>query len=76
MKEENRQRKFAERPSRQQITIDKDELEKMVWAMPTTEVAKRLGVSDVAIGKKCKQLGIEKPPRGYWQKKNKKSKVY
>jgi len=44
--------------------------------MPTTEVAKRLGVSDVAIGKKCKQLGIEKPPRGYWQKKNKKSKVY
>ena len=36
--------------------------------MSTVRVAKLLGVSDVAIAKRCKLLGIEKPPRGYWAK--------
>jgi hypothetical protein len=38
--------------------------------MPTSKLCKELGVSDVAIGKRCKLLGIDKPPRGYWQKLN------
>ena len=40
----------------------------LVWQMPTTAVAKRLGVSDVAVIKWCRKYGIEKPPRGYWAK--------
>ena len=42
------------------------ELERLVWSMPSTEVAARYGVSDRAVGKRCQQLGIAKPPRGYW----------
>ena len=48
--------------------IPKEELEELVWSMSTVRVAKLLGVSDVAIAKRCKLLGIEKPPRGYWAK--------
>ena len=47
----------------------KDELEKLVWEIPTTKVAEKYGVSDKAIDKRCKLLGIPKPPRGYWAKK-------
>jgi hypothetical protein len=46
----------------------KEELEKLVWEMPTLKVAEYYGVSDVAISKRCKKLGINKPPRGYWAK--------
>ncbi len=44
------------------------ELESMLWQESTTKIAARLGVSDKAIEKKCKKLGISKPPRGYWAK--------
>lgn len=46
----------------------KEELEKLVWSKPTTQVAKDFGVSDKAIEKLCKKLDVEKPPRGYWAK--------
>lgn len=46
----------------------KDELEILIWSKPTNQVAKELGVSDSAIGKRCKMLEINKPPRGYWEK--------
>ena len=54
---------------RQRISIHPDVLRELVWKMPTTQLAQRLGVSDSAVGKLCKKLGIPKPPRGYWQKK-------
>lgn len=54
---------------KRKIDISKEELEKLVWEYPTTEVAKRLGISDVAVAKRCKKLNINKPPRGYWTKK-------
>lgn len=47
----------------------KEELEKLVWKQPSSTLGKLLGVSDVAIKKHCKKLGISKPPRGYWTKK-------
>jgi hypothetical protein len=31
-------------------------------------VAKEIGVSNVAVKKRCEKLGIELPPRGYWLK--------
>lgn len=46
----------------------KEELEKLVWSKPTSQLRKDLGVSDSAIGKWCRQLGVKKPPRGYWNK--------
>ncbi|MDJ0737052.1 MAG: group I intron-associated PD-(D/E)XK endonuclease [Nostocaceae cyanobacterium] len=52
----------VERPS-------KEELEKLVWSKPTTQIGKQFGVSDKAVEKWCKTYGIEKPPRGYWVKK-------
>lgn len=45
-----------------------DDLRELVWSMPTRDVAKRFGVSDVAVSNWCKVLGVEKPPRGYWNK--------
>lgn len=47
----------------------KEELEKLVWEKSTIEVAKLFNVTDKAIEKRCKKLGIKKPPRGYWAKK-------
>ena len=46
----------------------KEELEKLLWEKPTMHLAKELGISDSAIGKHIKKLGLTKPPRGYWRK--------
>lgn len=54
----------------EKFQITKEELEKLVWEKPTSEIAKEFGVSDNAIGKRCKKHNIQKPPRGYWQKIN------
>jgi transcriptional regulator of aromatic amino acid metabolism len=48
--------------------ISKEELEQLVWERSTESIARELGVSGNAITKRCKQLGIEKPGRGYWAK--------
>jgi predicted amidophosphoribosyltransferase len=52
----------------QKFHIDKEELSKLVWEMPTEQIGKKYGVSGKAIEKRCKRLGIPKPPRGYWAK--------
>lgn len=46
-----------------------EELTKLIWEKPTTHIAKDLGVSDKAVEKRIKKLGLTKPPRGYWMKK-------
>lgn len=46
----------------------KEELESLVWTIPSIEIAKKYNVSDRSIGKWCKKYGISKPPRGYWTK--------
>ena len=40
--------------------ITKDELKRLIWEKPTTEVAKMFGVSSNAIAKRCRSYGIEK----------------
>ncbi len=50
------------------IFTTKEELEGLVWSYPSTEVGRLLNISDVAVGKRCKRLGIKKPPRGYWRR--------
>jgi hypothetical protein len=39
-----------------------------VWAEAVTTVAKRYGVSDVALRKICRKLAVPLPPLGYWAK--------
>lgn len=39
-----------------------------VWKEPVNAVAKRYGVSDVALRKICEKLGVPVPPLGYWAK--------
>ena len=49
-------------------TYDRDTLYEDIWNEPITKVAKKYGVSNVAIHKACKALNIPKPPAGYWRK--------
>jgi hypothetical protein len=54
--------------AKREFNPTKEELERMVWKMPSTKVGEAFGVSDKAIEKRCKLFGISKPPRGYWAK--------
>lgn len=40
----------------------------LVWMAPVTEVARRLGVSDVALAKLCRRASVPLPGRGYWSR--------
>jgi hypothetical protein len=46
----------------------KEKLQWLVWERPTSQLKDEFGVSDVAISKWCRRLGVNKPPRGYWAK--------
>jgi hypothetical protein len=48
--------------------LGREELYKLVWSKPGTAAAQELGVSDVALTKRCKREAIPRPPRGYWAK--------
>lgn len=50
------------------VVLRREELYELVWAEPMRSVAARLGISDVALGKACKRLGVPRPARGYWAK--------
>jgi hypothetical protein len=54
--------------SKRKFEITKEELERLVWEKPTTDVAKIFGVTDKAIQRRCNLLEIKKPKRGYWAK--------
>lgn len=48
--------------------LTREQLYELVWAMPATKLAVKLGVSDVAIVKRCHKLAVPRPERGYWAK--------
>jgi len=50
--------------------ISRKELYDLVCKVPRTHLAKRFGISDVAIGKACRKAGIPMPPAGYWARKS------
>ena len=54
---------------RRKFNTSAEELVELLWRHPMTTLSKLLGVSDVAISKRAKLLGVEKPPRGYWNNK-------
>src|SRR5262245_33371845 len=47
----------------------REELYALVWDKPMREVARMVGVSDVALAKTCRSMGIPLPGRGYWARK-------
>lgn len=57
------------------IEYERKKLYEEVWNEPVSTVAKKYGVSDVAIHKICKSMDIPVPPRGYWAKKRAGQKV-
>lgn len=51
-----------------QTVFERDTIYAEVWAEPVNAVAKRYGVSDVALRKICTKLGVPVPPLGHWAK--------
>lgn len=47
-------------------SVTREELYEQVWSEPVIEVAKKYGISDVALRKRCIKLSIPLPPQGYW----------
>ena len=47
-------------------TLSRDELYELVWSKALSSLAKDFGISDVALGKRCRRLKIPIPGRGYW----------
>lgn len=59
--------KFKEKTSLRKVKRpSKEELKKLLWEFPTTQIAKLYGVSDKAVEKWARSNGLEKPRRGYW----------
>jgi integrase len=52
--------------ARQRHYFRREQLYELVWTAPRLEIARCLGVSDVALGKLCRRAGIPMPARGYW----------
>lgn len=50
------------------FTLTREQLYDLVWSEPMQHLAKQIGISDVAIAKHCRKLGIPVPERGYWNK--------
>lgn len=61
-------REFKPRISKLKDKFSKEELEKLLWEKPTSQIAKDFGVSDNAIGKIAKKWNLTKPGLGYWAK--------
>lgn len=48
--------------------MTREDLYELVWSLPSSTAAGRLGISDVYLGRVCKMLDVPKPPPGYWRK--------
>jgi hypothetical protein len=55
-----------DRPQRHRHYFTREGLYELVWTAPVTEIAERLGVSDVGLAKLCRRAAIPRPERGYW----------
>jgi hypothetical protein len=48
------------------LTLSREDLYELAWSKPISALAKEFGISDVALAKRCRRLGIPVPGRGYW----------
>lgn len=49
-----------------QVVLSRQELYDLVWSKAVSRVAPELGISDVALRKRCRALGIPCPDATYW----------
>lgn len=49
-------------------SVTREELYEQVWTTPIKKLAASYGVSNTAIAKACRRMGVPTPPRGYWMK--------
>lgn len=49
-----------------EVTLTREDLYDLVWSKPMSKLAPEFGISDVALTKRCKRLGIPYPGLGYW----------
>jgi hypothetical protein len=50
------------------MVVSREELYRLVWAIPMTHVAKQFDVSSSYMARVCALLNIPRPDRGYWAK--------
>jgi hypothetical protein len=48
------------------VEYTREQLYQAIWSTPCIKLAAKLGISDVALAKTCRKLGVPRPPRGYW----------
>ena len=48
--------------------ISRDELYRLVWSKPMTQVAEQFAVSGTYMARVCALLNVPRPERGYWAK--------
>jgi|GEM_PF-5081480 len=51
------------------IRLSREQLYEEIWKTPARLLSVRFGISDVGLAKVCKRMGIPRPTRGYWRKK-------
>lgn len=65
---DNNRRLGSLTPEKGRWPSDQD-LAKLVWEKPVLALSREIGVSSVAVKKRCSRRGIPTPPRGYWAKR-------
>jgi integrase len=55
-------------PRRHAHYLKREDLHKLVWTAPVSEIAARIGISNVGLAKTCRRAAIPLPGRGYWAK--------
>jgi hypothetical protein len=48
------------------LDLTRKQLYDPIWTKPRSQIAKELRVSDVRLGKLCREMNVPAPPRGYW----------
>lgn len=49
--------------------MTREELHELVWSQPMRTLAASIGISDVALAKRCRTANVPVPPRGWWARK-------
>ena len=57
------------KPAGKSVNLGREELYELVWSEPMIRLAKRFALTDVALAKTCKRMGIPVPRRGFWRRK-------
>ncbi len=60
-------RRLEKHPLCNKWPLGDEELTRLVWTKPLTELAKLFGISNVAVAKHCRKKGIPLPGRGFWR---------